>query len=280
MIRLHEHLRALGLSNSQAKDALSSGKVHLCGVPTGDGGRLVDPATVSLRPNAPRLHPGADLVLLYRDDALGVIWKPPGMLSVPAPRAGGHKNAVGLAGRILGEAHIVHRLDEHTSGLLLVARTVAAQTALKALLEVHAVDRRYLAIVAGSAPEGERRVSSVLRRDRGDGLRGSDPEGEEGKPAVTYFQLRERLGPRYSLVEARLETGRTHQVRIHLAEQGLPLLGDPLYAPAGVARLWPRQALHAWSLAFRHPFTRQELRFEAPLADDLEQLRRRILASA
>jgi 23S rRNA pseudouridine1911/1915/1917 synthase len=187
---------------------------------------------------------------------------------------------VGLAGRILGEAHIVHRLDEHTSGLLLVARTLAAQTALKALLEVHAVDRRYLAIVAGSAPEGERRVSSVLRRDRGDGLRGSDPEGEEGKPAVTYFQLRERLGPRYSLVEARLETGRTHQVRIHLAEQGLPLLGDPLYAPAGVARLWPRQALHAWSLAFRHPFTRQELRFEAPLADDLEQLRRRILASA
>ncbi len=280
MERLIDVLRARGLTGGAARDALSAGKVTLRGVPTADGGRQVIPEEVVVTPNAPRISPGHDLAFLHRDPHLAVIWKPAGMLSVPAGREGGHKNAVGLAGRLLGAAFAVHRLDEDTSGVMMVARTESAQVALKALLERHEVERRYLAIVTGHFPDQERRVRTLLVRDRGDGRRGSvprdEPAPEDAKEAITTLRLVERLGPGASLVEASLQTGRTHQVRIHLAEAGHPILGDAVYGGPGMARRAQRLCLHAAVLGFKHPFTGKLVRFEAPLADDLERMRRRV----
>lgn len=280
MTRLIDHLRERGLTGGAAREALQTGKVSLSGVPTADGGRLVDPAAVRYTPTAPRLSPGHDLAFVHRDPHLAVVWKPAGMLSVPAPREGGHKNAVGLAGRLLGSAFAVHRLDEDTSGLLLIARTEAMQAPLKALFERHAIERRYTALTAGHLSEGSRRLRTMLVRDRGDGRRGSVPRDEpvpaDAKEAITTLTLLRHLGPGASLVEARLETGRTHQVRIHLAESGHPILGDAVYGGPNIARRAPRLCLHASVLGFEHPVTRESLRFEAPLADDLERLRRRL----
>jgi 23S rRNA pseudouridine1911/1915/1917 synthase len=122
--------------------------------------------------------------------------------------------------------------------------------------------------VQGEFPETAT-VRNTLVRDRGDGLRGSGPGG---KPAATHFKRVELLRGA-TLVEARLETGRTHQVRIHLAELGHPVLGDRLYGPR-VANAAPRLALHAWRLAFKHPFGGKEVKVEVPLADDMDRLRR------
>ena len=267
-MRLLDALKDRGLSNRDARLALERGKVSLLGIPSADPGRDVDPALVVLRPDAPRLTPGRDLVIVHRDDHLAVLWKPSGMLSVPAPRRSG--SAVGLAAHLLGAALAVHRIDEETSGLLLVARSESVQESLKELFERHAVERRYRALVAG-AFEGERTFRSRLVRDRGDGLRGSgdDPSGRE---AITHVRLVESLD-RSSLVEATLETGRTHQVRIHVAEAGHPVLGDPLYGD--VRRLAPRLALHSAVIGFVHPRTGASLRFETLLPDDLEAIRRR-----
>ena len=118
-------------------------------------------------------------------------------------------------------------------------------------------------------------VRNTLVEDRGDGRRGAGPGG---KAATTHLRAVEAVGRRCSMVEARLETGRTHQVRIHLAEAGFPVLGDRVYAPRGVAAVGPRLALHAWRPGLQHPMTGQTLQLEAPLADDLEHLRRDLMA--
>lgn len=279
--RLMDALAARGLRGAAAKRALASGKVALSGVPTGDAGRLVDPEKVTVNLNAPRIAVGRDPVVLWRDAHLAVLWKPAGLLSVPAPRAGGSHNLVGWVRRLFGEAHVVHRLDEDTSGVMMVARTEAAVEPLKALFAAHDVDRRYLALVAHRFPSEPRRVHSFFVRDRGDGRRGSAPKDEpvpEGaREAITHLRRVELLGADASLVEARLETGRTHQVRIHLAESGHPVLGDALYGTRGFASRSSRLALHAATLGFRNPFTGEHLHFEAPLADDLEVLRRKLL---
>lgn len=259
---------------------LATGKVYLEDAPTGDGGRLIDPARVRVKPRAPRCSPGRDLVVLWHDAQLAVVWKPSGLLSVPAPGRSDDDNALARVGRILGSALPVHRLDEGTSGLMAVALRPQAQEAMKALLEQHAVERRYLALVRGHVPDGSRRIRNELVRDRGDGLRGSRDRMAPNRPpqpsvsAETTLTTLERLRGA-SLVEAQLATGRTHQVRIHCAELGHPVLGDPLYGPRSPNP--PRLALHAAVLAFEHPLTREPLRFVAPLADDLERLRRELV---
>lgn len=281
-MRLFEHLRSLGLSTAEAHAALRSGKVRLGGVPTADGGREVGALPVELNPRAPRLSPGRELALIAWDEDLAVVWKPPGLLSAPAPGRGREPDVLGLVARLRGAALAVHRLDEQTSGLMLVALRAPAQERLKERLERHEVERRYLALVAGEVPDEPRVLRSHLVRNRGDGLRGSverwphakDPD--TAREAITTVRGLERLPRGVSLVEASLQTGRTHQVRVHLAEAGLPVLGDPLYAPASAARRAPRLALHAAVLGFEHPRTGQPLRFEAPLADDLERLRREL----
>lgn len=283
MVRLLDHLQTLGLDRRAAREALATGKVHLQGVPTADGGRLVEPSAVSYNPSRPRLTPGRDAALIYQDAHLAVVWKPSGMLAVPAPRRK-ETNVLAFVGHLLGTVFPVHRIDEGTSGLMMVARTSSAQEHLKAQLEEHTVERRYLALARGNFPLSSRTVRSMLVRDRGDGKRGTlvveEDDGDEsfvrkGEPreAVTTLEGLEALQGA-TLVQATLQTGRTHQVRIHLAEQRHPILGDTLYGDPHGTRVFPRLALHAAVLGFRHPVSQKVLRFEAPLADDLEGWRR------
>ena len=276
-MRLSDHLKHLGLSSADAKRAMRSGRVRLHGIPTADAGREVQPFQIEVLPEGPKLTPGRDLVLVHRDEHFVVVWKPAGMLSVQAGKAGGHLNVVSLVRKLTGgDAYPVHRLDQDTSGLMMVARTVSAQTTLKAQLEVHSVERAYVALVMGRPPSARWVVSNHLVEDRGDGLRGSiaPPIPPFAKRAKTTFSSLERVGKRANLVEARLETGRTHQVRIHLSEAGLPILGDTRYGAPAAQRLAPRLALHAAVLGIDHPTTGERLRFTCGLPDDIEQVRR------
>jgi 23S rRNA pseudouridine1911/1915/1917 synthase len=278
MVRLIDELRGRGLASASARELLATGKVFYRTVPTADGGREVEAEAVELRPAAPRLVPGRDVVVLWHDAHLAVVVKPAGMLAVPAQGRRGEQTVVGVVQRLLGAAFPVHRLDEPTSGVMMVALSESSQHAVKELLALHRIERWYLAIVRGTLGEQPRTVRSRLVRNRGDGLRGSaDEGGEPGKEAVTHLRQLEVLGRHACLVEARLETGRTHQVRIHLCEAGHPILGDGLYGGAAVARTAPRLALHARVLALVHPLTGERLSFDVPLADDLERLRRRLL---
>jgi 23S rRNA pseudouridine1911/1915/1917 synthase len=269
-MRVIDHLKSLGLGNKEAREALATGKVRLRGCPIADPGREVDDvADLKLDVNAPRVVMGRDPFVLWRDRDLAIFWKPSGMLSVPAPGREDELNALAWAGRLFGSAFPVHRLDEGTSGIMMVALRPDAQEAMKNLFERHEVDRRYLALVRGEFP-AEVTVDDTLVRDRGDGRRGP---GFGGRRAITHFRLVEALRGA-SLVEAKLETGRTHQVRIHAAKLGHPVLGDTLYGKERGGRL----ALHAYKLAFAHPFaTGRDIAVEVPLADDLEAERRKRL---
>lgn len=173
----------------------------------------------------------------------------------------------------------VHRLDRDTSGLIIFARTVTAERHLTQQFRKHTTHRRYFAIAHGDV--ARQTIESRLVRDRGDGRRGSTPLPETGKVAVTHITPIERLG-RYTLVECRLETGRTHQIRIHLAERGHTLCGEKVYNQPLFGRVLidhsgaPRIALHAAELGFEHPITEEVMRFEMPLPSDLEEFLARL----
>jgi 23S rRNA pseudouridine1911/1915/1917 synthase len=174
----------------------------------------------------------------------------------------------------------VHRLDRDTSGLMIFARTVPAERHLGIQFRKHTTHRRYLAVVEGHIAK-ERTIESQLVRDRGDGRRGSTEEEDVGKTSITHIKPIERVGD-YTLVECRLETGRTHQIRIHLAEAGHPLCGEKVYRRnvhgeeiedrSGA----PRVALHAAELGFQHPTTCEDLKFSMPLPRDLQQFLERL----
>ncbi len=173
----------------------------------------------------------------------------------------------------LPRLRIVQRLDKDTSGLVVFARSVVGERALGQQFRLHTVTRRYLAVVPGTvAPQ---RIATSLMRDRGDGRRGSTDNPELGKEAVTYVDVVERLGM-FTLLSCRLETGRTHQIRIHLAELGHPICGDKVYhlKPDGTMRpdhsKAPRLALHAAELGFIHPVTGEALFWSMPLPTELE----------
>jgi 23S rRNA pseudouridine1911/1915/1917 synthase len=173
----------------------------------------------------------------------------------------------------------VHRLDKETSGLVVFARTPAAEASLGQQFRAHTTERRYLALVRGRARPG--RIESSLVRDRGDGRRGSSPEPGAGQRAVTYVRVVEDLGD-FTLVECRLETGRTHQVRIHLGESGTPLCGERVYdrplhgAPLPDESGAARPMLHAARLGFDHPATGRRMSWEAALPADMHQLLTRL----
>jgi 23S rRNA pseudouridine1911/1915/1917 synthase len=189
-------------------------------------------------------------------------------------------------GRPAGPLRAVHRIDKETSGLVVFARTEAAQRHLDRQFRAHSTERLYLAVVRGQATTA--RIESWLVRDRGDGRRGSAPSGERGcvsapsgQHAVTHVRVVEELGD-FTLVECRLETGRTHQVRIHLGEAGTPLCGERVYDRPPHGRPLPdtsglgRVALHAATLALLHPATEQRLRWTAPLPADMQALLERL----
>ncbi len=274
-VRLIDHLRSQGLDGRALRRALETGKIRLHDVPTGDGGRMVDPGAVRIWHQAPRLKVGRDPALVFKDSHLAVLWKPSGFLSVAAPRRGQDDNLVTWAARLLGRALPVHRLDEGTSGLMLVARTPQCQTGLKGLFARHEIERRYLALVHGAFARDPLEHSASLVGNRGDGRRGCG-QAPDALEATTHFARLAVLDHYASVVQATLQTGRTHQVRLHLEDLGHPVLGDTLYGSRKVGRRARRLALHAAVLGFRHPLTGKKLRFQAPLADDLERLRRHL----
>ncbi|HYT89886.1 MAG TPA: RluA family pseudouridine synthase [Gemmataceae bacterium] len=174
-----------------------------------------------------------------------------------------------------GRVRAVHRLDKETSGLVVFARTAEAERHLGRQFRAHTVERRYLALVRGCPQPG--RIESYLVDDRGDGRRGSTSRPGEGQRAVTHVAVLEDLGD-FALVECRLETGRTHQVRIHLGEQGTPLCGERIYdrplhgQPLPDASGATRPCLHAASLAVEHPATGKRMAWSSPLSTDMVEL--------
>jgi 23S rRNA pseudouridine1911/1915/1917 synthase len=178
-----------------------------------------------------------------------------------------------------GPVRAVHRLDKDTSGLVVFARSVNAERHLGKQFRAHSIERRYVAIVRGQAKSG--RIESYLIDDRGDGRRGSTNEPTRGKRAVTHVKVLEDLCD-YTLVECRLDTGRTHQVRIHLGEQGTPICGErvydrplhgkPLPDTSGARRL----ALHASLLGLDHPATGKRMVWSSPLPKDMEMLLKKL----
>ena len=264
-----------GVPWSVAKRHVETGKVFVDGerVIAVDH-RLAAGQRVELRANAPRPRdPEREGVLVFDDAHVVVIDKPAGISSVPyeTREAGTAMDLVRGAWRRMGKPattialHVVHRLDRATSGLLAFAKTKRAELGLAAQLRTHTMAREYLCVAHGEMTS--QRIESRLVVDRGDGLRGSTTRAGAGKLAITHVEAIRRLRGA-TLCRVRLETGKTHQIRIHLAEIGHPLVGEQVYirdfrgAPIAAARLM----LHATRLAFDHPVTgaRVELSSEPP----------------
>jgi 23S rRNA pseudouridine1911/1915/1917 synthase len=213
-----------------------------------------------------------ELTFAYADEHLLVVDKPAGVVVHPGPgHAGGTlAQALVLAGAEGGEederAGIVHRLDRDTSGLMVVARSPEAYEKLQRLVKQRKLLREYLALVVGKPRSRRGTIDAPIGRDRRDRVRHS-LDTETPREAVTHFELEEVLDG-YSLLRVRLETGRTHQIRVHLEAIDLPVAGDPTYGRAGVLGL-ERQFLHATRLAFTHPITGEEIDVSSPLPPDL-----------
>jgi 23S rRNA pseudouridine1911/1915/1917 synthase len=250
------------------------------------GGRVVtDPqqvvargATVTLQMSAPRPAGGAVPrdALVHVDPHVVVVRKPAGIATVPYEDERDTLDRVvqsllrktARPGASIAPLGVVQRLDKDTSGLLVFARTTTAKRHLQQQLREHSVHRRYVAVAHGEV--GAKVHRSFLIQDRGDGFRGSTRNQELGREAVTHVTPLEALAGA-TLIECRLETGRTHQIRIHLAESGHPLVGERVYIRGftGEQLAAPRVMLHAAELGFVHPHTGQEVRFSDPIPPDM-----------
>jgi 23S rRNA pseudouridine1911/1915/1917 synthase len=214
-----------------------------------------------------------DLRIAYEDEHLVVVDKPAGLVVHPAP---GHATgtlvhgllAHDVAGGDEDRPGIVHRLDRDTSGLMVVARSEEAHERLQALVRKRELERRYLALVVGRPRSRSGRIEAPIGRDRREPMRHS-LDTDTPREAVTQFELAE-LFPRHALLGVKLETGRTHQIRVHLAAIDLPVAGDPVYGRPHELGL-DRQFLHAARLAFTHPFTGERVDVESPLPADLQK---------
>jgi 23S rRNA pseudouridine1911/1915/1917 synthase len=271
------------LSRRRARDVIEKGQVSVSGVTVVEAGSLVrEGATIAWDPHR-KARPRARLSLpiLYVDASLVVIDKPAGLLSVPSsPDATGEDTAslrVEDYARHLTPRRpyvgVVHRIDRGTSGALAFALTPEARSALRALFRDHRIDRRYTALVQGEPTVEKGVVDLPIRDSYAGGKRGVAKDGEASRPAVTRFTVLERL-PGAALLEVELGTGRQHQIRVHLAHIGLPILGDAVYRPevSRRGRIAPRRPmLHARTLAFTHPLTGVSVRAESPLPDDFVQ---------
>lgn len=233
---------------------------------------------------APRISAGAprpeaiELQVVHEDDDLIVIDKPAGLVVHPGSGNWGGTMLNALLHRSPGSAElprggIVHRLDKDTSGLLVVARNEPAQLALVRQLQARSVKRTYLALARGRVTAAGT-VSAPVGRHPVQRTKMAVVEG--GKAAVTHYRVKQRFAA-HTLLECDLETGRTHQIRVHLASIGHAIEGDPVYGGRG-PRLLDRQALHAWKLAFVHPRSGAPVSFESPLPQDFRALLARLRA--
>jgi 23S rRNA pseudouridine1911/1915/1917 synthase len=295
------------LSRSRAKALILEGHVSVGGATIVEPKRPVklgEVLTVNLPPPEPAI-PAPEripLSIVYEDDDLIVIDKPAGLVVHPA--AGNHsgtlvnaliahcgENLSGIGG--VARPGIVHRLDKDTTGLMVVAKTDRAHRGLSAQFADHGrtgpLERGYRALVWGAPTVSEGTIDAALARSRLNREKMAVVK-TGGRQAITHFRVEARYGqkgkdPVASLLDCRLETGRTHQIRVHLAAIGYPLIGDRTYGagfltkaatltePArGHAASFPRQALHAWLLKFEHPATGDEMRFESPLPADMAKL--------
>lgn len=214
-------------------------------------------------------------LIVHVDSQVVVVEKPAGISTVPYDsneRDTLDKRVQKQLAQHSGRARlqVVHRIDKETTGLLVFARTSDALQKLKSQFRFHTVERRYLAIVQGHPQSGT--ITSMLVQDRGDGLRGATALKGLGRKATTHVQVLEKLNGA-SLISCTLETGRTHQIRIHLSESGHPLLGDRVYSKGHQGELLPapRVMLHAQTLGFSHPTDERAMRFESPLPADFEK---------
>lgn len=210
--------------------------------------------------------------VLFEDRDLLVVDKPPGMVVHPARGQMEGTLVEALAGVAAGggeptRAGIVHRLDRDTSGLLVVAKHEEAYRALKSLIGSRAVQRDYIALVEGKPPAQNGTIDAPIGRDRSIRTRRAIG-GAAPRSAKTHFSVR-RFLPKTTLLDVRLETGRTHQIRVHLSSIKHPVVGDPEYGRAGLYGL-TRQFLHACHLRFDHPFTERQVDVESPLPQDLK----------
>jgi 23S rRNA pseudouridine1911/1915/1917 synthase len=262
-------------SRAAAERLLAAGAVLVDGRPRGKSHKLAGGEELEIEPQAtaapqPAVAP-PDLVVAYADEHLLVVEKPAGVVVHPAPgHAGGTlADALAAAGAAGGEEErpgIVHRLDRDTSGLLVVARSQATYVRLQRLVQRRAMTREYLALVAGRPRSRRGTIEAPIGRDRHDRLRHS-LDTATPRAAVTHFELEELL-PHHALLRVGLETGRTHQIRVHLAAIDLPVAGDPVYGTKGDLGL-ERQFLHATRLAFAHPVTGEAVDVSSPLPPDL-----------
>jgi 23S rRNA pseudouridine1911/1915/1917 synthase len=262
-------------SRAAAERLLSAGAVLVDGRPRGKSHKLAGGEELEIEPPAPEAEqpsaPLPALTIAYSDEHLLVVDKPAGVVVHPGPgHAGGTLAqalaAAGAQGGEEGRGGIVHRLDRDTSGLLVVARSDETHERLQRLVRRRAVTREYLALVVGKPRSRRGTIDAPVGRDRHDRLRHS-LDTDTPRAAVTHFELEELL-PGRALLRVRLETGRTHQIRVHLTAIDLPVAGDPTYGVARDLGL-ERQFLHAARLAFEHPITGEAVDVSSPLPADL-----------
>ncbi len=274
--RLDEALFSYGdfLSRSKAKEAIEGGHVFVNGKKGKpslrmEGGDVVEyevpeaPASTLQKEDIP-------IEVIYEDEYLAVINKPAGLVVHPGA---GHASGTLLNGLLykyeeLDEDStrpgIVHRIDKDTSGLLVIAKTDEALLGLQEQLKDHSMHREYLALVNGLIEEDEGEIIAPLARDKESRVKFT--VDLSGKEAITFFKVKRRFPrKRVSLVDCRLLTGRTHQIRAHMEYINHPVIGDPLYGKGNRVIYDKGQLLHAYRLSFTHPITKKELSFEAPL---------------
>ena len=263
-------------SRGVAERLLETGTVLVDGRPLDKSRRLSGGEELEFEPPEPEvttLEPEQmDLRIAYEDEHVMVVDKPAGLVVHPGS---GHATGTlvqglldhDIAGGDAARPGIVHRLDRDTSGLMVVARSEEAHARLQKLIRSRALERHYAALVVGRPRSRTGRIEAPIGRDRRDPLRHS-LDTDKPREAVTHFEVRELL-PRHTLLDVRLETGRTHQIRVHLAAVDLPVAGDAVYGRPRELDL-ERQFLHAGRLAFPHPFTEERVDVESPLPPDLE----------